>query len=402
MHMDVLPGVQRMLRRFAFRYVKIEVIDLSSKYSLIIDDAYVDSVSSADDSSIEVFHGTEMEERIDQIAIRTLHNCMQDVFEDGPKRDRRLWIGDLRLQALANAATYRNYDLVKRCLYLFAGCTDEDGRVPACLFLKPEITGDDTYMFDYSLFFIAALEDYVFYSKDYETGRDLADVAIRQWKLASRNFGEDHVIKDSDQIGWCFIDWNLDLNKQASAQFVYIYSLKKLTALLQMLDEQHLRDFSENESQELREEIQAKSRAAVKSFYQENQGLFISGSNQQISYATQSWAVLAGVFSEEKNRELLLRLKENDRAHKMVTPYMNHVYVEALMEAGMLREAYEHMIYYWGGMVEDGADTFYELFNPENPEESPYGSCMVNSYCHAWSCTPTYLMRIKLLREECL
>ena len=80
MHIDVLPGVQRMLRRFAFRYVKIEVIDLSSKYSLIIDDAYVDSVSSADDSSIEVFHGTEMEERIDQIAIRTLHNCMQDVF----------------------------------------------------------------------------------------------------------------------------------------------------------------------------------------------------------------------------------------------------------------------------------------------------------------------------------
>ena len=27
---------------------------------------------------------------------------MQDVFEDGPKRDRRLWLGDLRLEALAN------------------------------------------------------------------------------------------------------------------------------------------------------------------------------------------------------------------------------------------------------------------------------------------------------------
>lgn len=29
-------------------------------------------------------------------------DCMQSVFEDGPKRDRRLWLGDLRLQALAS------------------------------------------------------------------------------------------------------------------------------------------------------------------------------------------------------------------------------------------------------------------------------------------------------------
>ena len=47
----------------------------------------------------------------------------------------------------------------------------------------------------------------------------------------------------------------------------------------------------------------------------------------------------------------------------------------------------------WGGMLDQGADTFWELYNPENPTESPYGSDMVNSYCHAWSCTPTYILR---------
>jgi hypothetical protein len=31
---------------------------------------------------------------------------MQEVFEDGPKRDRRLWLGDLRLQALVNDVTF--------------------------------------------------------------------------------------------------------------------------------------------------------------------------------------------------------------------------------------------------------------------------------------------------------
>ena len=47
----------------------------------------------------------------------------------------------------------------------------------------------------------------------------------------------------------------------------------------------------------------------------------------------------------------------------------------------------------WGGMNELGADTFWELYNPENPSESPYGGTIVNSYCHAWSCGPAYFLR---------
>jgi hypothetical protein len=29
--------------------------------------------------------------RIDDVALRTLRNCMQTVYEDGPRRDMRLW-----------------------------------------------------------------------------------------------------------------------------------------------------------------------------------------------------------------------------------------------------------------------------------------------------------------------
>ena len=56
-------------------------------------------------------------------------------------------------------------------------------------------------------------------------------------------------------------------------------------------------------------------------------------------------------------------------------------------------EAVAEIKAYWGAMVAYGADTFWELYNPYNREESPYGSSMVNSYCHAWSCTPTYFLR---------
>ena len=58
---------------------------------------------------------------------------MQTVYEDGPKRDRRLWIGDLYLEALANAHTFKNHELTKHCLYLLAAFANDEGLLhPHC------------------------------------------------------------------------------------------------------------------------------------------------------------------------------------------------------------------------------------------------------------------------------
>jgi hypothetical protein len=50
-------------------------------------------------------------------------------------------------------------------------------------------------------------------------------------------------------------------------------------------------------------------------------------------------------------------------------------------------------------MVEARADTFWECFDAENAKASPYGDVRNNSFCHAWSCTPTYFLRGKLLQS---
>ena len=44
-------------------------------------------------------------------------------------------------------------------------------------------------------------------------------------------------------------------------------------------------------------------------------------------------------------------------------------------------------------MVELGADTFWEVFVPEDERASPYRTPLLNSYCHAWSCAPAYFLR---------
>ena len=47
-HIDTLPCTLRLPRRYAFRYVQIEVLDVSSKYELIVENAICTAVSSAD------------------------------------------------------------------------------------------------------------------------------------------------------------------------------------------------------------------------------------------------------------------------------------------------------------------------------------------------------------------
>lgn len=323
---------------------------------------------------------------IDRAARATLRDCMQDVFEDGPKRDRRLWIGDLRLEALANYRTFGNNDLVKRCLYLFGGTTMPDGRVSQCVFTSPEVEPDDRTMFDYALLFVPTLLDYWRETGDEETLRDLAPVAFDQVELAREQLGEDDVVRDSDVLGWCFIDWSLGLNKQASAQGVYCYCLAAAVELARAVGDGAL-------ASELGERLVAARAAGRAAFCDEGLWLFVSGEKRQVSWASQVWMVLGGVVSAEEAGGLLDRVAAFDGAEPMVTPYLWQHYVDALLVAGRREQALQVVRDYWGGMIDAGADTFWELYNPDNPDESPYGGTIVNSYCHAWSCGPAYFLR---------
>lgn len=386
-HVDVVPGDYELPRRYSFRYVKIDVLDISSKFNLVIEEACATALSSADESRLLPYSNSDKElVKIDRIACNTLHDCMQKVIEDGPKRDRRLWMGDLRLQALANYETYQMNDMVKGCLYLFAALPMENGQVGACVFLEPEPEVDDTVMFDYSLLFITALWDYYKHTNDREALEDLWDTVKTQISLGIKQVGEDNVVKDSDIIGWCFLDWSLELNKQAGAQGVLLYAMQSAIAIAKEVGKNR-------EAECLFETYELYRKAARLKFYDENKGLFTSGADKQVSYASQVWMVLGNVIEPEMGLEVLHNVAAEKDAVEMVTPYIYHYYIEALLKCGAKDEALAVMKNYWGGMAELGADTFWELYNPKNPDESPYGGTIVNSYCHAWSCAPAYFLR---------
>lgn len=382
---DVLPSEITLPRRYSFRYVKLEVIDTSPKYRVVFEKIVCRAVTSANKNENQTISHQDKElQKMDEISIKTLADCMQDVFEDGPKRDRRLWLGDLRLQALVNYETFKNYDLVKRCLYLFAGVPDDKGKVAANVFTAPNLIADDTYLFDYSLYFASTLHDYYFETADLKTLRELWSTAYRQVELALERLDDNHILKDSADW-WSFIDWREGLNKQTPSQAILIYTMKQAIRLAQELNVPELNLLEDN-----LEKIVNASRTFL---WDEQQQFFISGEERQVSWASQIWMVLAGIFSKEENQKLMKHLLKEKPEVGIATPYMYHHLVEALLVAGEKEVAITEMKTYWGGMIQDGADTFWELYDPENKDFSPYGSHLINSYCHAWSCTPTYLIR---------
>lgn len=393
-HVDVLPSHVTLPRRYAFRYLKITMMDTSPKYKLVVRNAECLTETSADRKQLQPFTtGDPLLDQIDQVSLRTLANCMQDVFEDGPKRDQRLWMGDLRLQALTNYVSFKNYELVKRCLYLFAGSRFPDGRVSACLFTKPTVQADDTFLLDYALFFAVALEEYLQETGDEEALNDLYDVAMQQVEIALR-MCRDHLVTE-DAVKDLFVDWCEDkgLDKTACAQAIIIYTLRYARRLARRKN-----DWSQ--ATWLLEQSEGMKRAAREHFWDEEKRCFVS--NGQISIASQVWMVLSDVLSPDESAELMGRAEEFMDACPMTTPYMHSYYVMALLRSGMPDKAIEVIREYWGSMLKSGTDTFWEAWNPDDPNGSPYGNggSVVNSYCHAWSCTPAFFLRRFRLYEK--
>ena len=386
MTFDEIPATVRLPRRYAFRYVKIEVAGCSPHGRFGIGNVSAETVTSADVSSLKPFEApSPLAAKIDGIACRTLRDCMQTVFEDGPKRDRRLWLGDLRLEALANYETYRNFDVVKRSLYLLAGTCADDGLLNSDAYERPAPRSGACRILDYTALFAATLLEYVEASGDIETAQDLWPLCVAQLDALRGTVGADGVFRD-DGTWWCFIDWQELLDRQTAEQGTLIYGFKATLRLAEKIGRKDDVAF-------LPETIGRMEKAARTILWDERRGVFACEKNRQASYLGQAWLVLAGVPDGPSARRCLKSVLADPEAVKPVTPYANHYFTEALYAAGLRDEAERHLLTYWGAMANLGADTFWEVFVPNDHRAGPYRTPLMNSYCHAWSCAPAYFLR---------
>ena len=378
------PGVYSLPRRYAARYVKVEVIHTPKK--LTLSDFEFSAVTSADVSSLLPYETLDAElKEIDRVAVNTLKNCMQRVFEDGPKRDRRLWIGDLRLEALANYYTFRDTALVKRCLYLFAAATkNELGFLPGFVYENPIYFSGTWHIVDYSMMYVNSLCDYYRHMGDRETFDELYPLVVEIMDSANKLLDSDGIliVPENDM----FIDWCAGLEKQTAHFGVYLYTLDNLSSTLESI--------GSSDSELYLKRLEAGRDAARKILYNAEKGRFVNERDKwQYSVHSSAWMVLGGAVTGDAAKKIMLDVINTDDSVKPFTPYMHHYTVEALFKAGLVNEATDYIRNIWGGMVKLGTDTFFEAYVPGDPTFSPYDDNKVNSMCHAWSCTATYFLR---------
>jgi len=372
-----MPYSGSLERRYAFRYLKIKRID-SVFFPVKIKALYIDSVSSVDLKAALPCGTTDpLLKKIDAMCINTLKECEQDVFEDGPKRDRRLWIGDLRLQALVDYESFRNIDLIKRCIYLFAEHLTDKGLVAPCIFPDTPPYVDQWIFTDYSLCLILCLYDYYINTGDKELISELYDTAVHQIK-----YTVEHFDFENGKIDLPFFIDHVRFDKTIAAIGYFVYTLKKMVTIANAIGE---------DSKWLTDLIELSEKALMK-YYSETERLFVTQEGE-ISWHSQIWAALSGVFDEKKTAELLNNTILLDLKIEISTPFMQHYYLEALYSAGMVEKAENLIKTFWGAMLNAGFDCCPECFVPENERFSPYFNPTLNSACHAWSCSAAYWIR---------
>jgi len=389
---DQVPFSIDLPRRYSFRYIRINVLTESTGFDLVLNKLEAKSVTSAGKDSGKPTAISPTLNKVDSVSLITLRDCMQTVLEDGPKRDRRLWIGDLRLQSLANYVSFKNADIVKRCLYLLAYCAREDGLLTATIYERPApLPQQGNCCIDYALIYNVILLEYLQQYGDKETAGDLLPVALKQTEIALQYVIDGLFVTEDTGGWWRFFDWCEELDKTAAMQGCLIYTFEKTAELAHQLGK-------ETEAKSLQKQVAIFRKAAMKAYYDKEHKVFRSKSGQ-LSYASQIWMILGGVVKGKEATDLLKRMTEIPEMIKPRSPYLYHYYLEALYLCGENEKIKEIIEDYWGGMIHKGADTFWEVYDPSNDYLTPYKrggdyDYIVNSYCHAWSCTPVYFLRI--------
>ena len=384
-----VPSTITISRRFAFRYVKMELLGSSVYSDFRISNISFKATTSVNTTPAPLSASTnKMITDIDRVGLTTLKECMQTVYEDGPKRDRRLWIGDLYLESLANMYSFKNYDLTKHCLYLLAGLSYDNGVAPSNVFERPKPHPQINPLFDYALIYDVAVKEYVQATGDKTTALDLWPLIKNQLDIPKKYLGADGMLdyERANKEWWLFFDWRNGLDKQAALQGVVIWAYKNTYELAKMLGK-------ENDVAELPALIKKMTEATHKNLYDKQLGVFVSGKDKQVSYASQAWMVLSGVATKAEGAKALKQLPSMQNVVYPGAPYLYHYVIEAMIQCGLNQEAKDLITNYWGDMVKKGADTFWEVYDPKDDFLSPYNFFPVNSYCHAWSCTPVYFIR---------
>ena len=320
--------------------------------------------------------------RIWNIGAYTMHLTTREFFIDGIKRDRWVWSGDAIQSYLMNYYLFFDSECVKRTIWLLRG--------------KDPVTSHSNTIMDYTFFWFLSIYDYYMYTGDkhfvtqiYPRMQTMMDYVLGR---ANENGMVEGLTGD-----WVFVDWAdgyLDKHGELSFEQVLLCKSLETMALCAGLsgEEKDVCKYDKLAS-DLKDKLMPAFWNEAKQALVHNR---VNGKqSEEVTRYANMFAVFFNYLTDEQKEKIKYSVLLNDNILKITTPYMRFYELEALCAMGEQTKVMKEMKDYWGGMLREGATSFWEKYNPNETGAqhlAMYGRPYGKSLCHAWGASPVYLL----------
>lgn len=358
------------VRKRAFRYVfvpdcQLGTVDLTAVHEYL-----------PKDNPSQFTSDNKLINQIWQVATETLNLCSDLFFIDGIKRDRWIWAGDAYQANFINQYSFFNEDIDKRTLLALRG--------------QDDIKQHMNTIVDYSMLWVIGVLNHYQMTGD----REFLEIVYPKLESMVQYFinqtNDKGFIYGRDQ-DWIFVDWS-EMDKQgtvAAEQVLLLEVYQTIMTCGSVLNKPV--DRYQLKYDQLWKNL-------MTYFWDDEKGAFIDSYESGKRHVTRHaniFAILFDVVDADKQRSILKNVLLNDQITQITTPYFKFFEQDALCKLGEQHRVYQVLLDYWGGMLDRGAVTFWEEFDPtQHGKEmyAMYGDPYGKSLCHAWGASPIYLL----------
>lgn len=329
------------------------------------------------------FHcNNDLLNRIWEVGAYTMHLTTREFFIDGIKRDRWVWSGDAIQSYLMNYYLFFDNETVKRTIWQLRG--------------KDPVTAHINTIMDYTFFWFLSVYDYYLYTGDANFVRQLYPRMKTLMEYVLGRTDEEGMVQGMTG-DWVFVDWAdgyLDKKGQlAFEQVLFCKSLETMSLCAELSDEPEDRQRYTQLASALREKL-------IPAFWNESRRAMVHNrvegkQSESVTRYANMFSVFYDYLSPQQKEDVKHHVLLNDSILKITTPYMRFYELEAFCALGEQEQVLKEILAYWGGMLKEGATSFWEKYNPhEKGTEhlAMYGRPYGKSLCHAWGASPIYLL----------
>ena len=371
-----IASEERALGSKAFRYVLIECEAGAGYDDVLMDYEYAPHDASRSGSFRCSDH---LLNSIWETAAYTMDLTTREFFMDGIKRDRWTWSGDAIQSYLMNYYLRFDTECVKRTIRQLRG--------------KDPVTAHVNTIMDYTFYWFKSILDYYEYTADAAFIREMWPrmVTLMDYVLSRTNADG---MAEGQPDDWIFVDWvDFPMHKRGTLcfeQILFWQALKTMACCAELLG---VDSNYGQKAEALRQQIKA-------TFWSEESQSYLhaiedGAMNPQVTKFPNMFAILYGLADEQEQQAIMQHVMLNSETAPITTPYMRFYELEALCMAGLQTQVLQEMRNYWGGMLHEGATSFWEKYNPEETgcqHLAMYGRPYGKSLCHAWGASPVYLL----------